>query len=241
MSIFLTAAIGMPEALIPVQLLWVNLVTDGLPATALSFNPPDHDVMRRPPRKRDESIVSGWLLFRYLVIGTYVGAATVFGYAWWFMYNPQGPRICFHQLVGLNPSRDGCTRLTVFHSLISIDARLSSQKSDAKYFRTIWPGQRRPYRCPCTWYCDPLVLVWLTRLRSLVVIEMLNAMNALSSSESLLTLPLWANMPLVGAIALSMALHFALLYTPILQSLFSIVPLNMHEWNVVWMVSAPIM
>ncbi|KAF9114334.1 hypothetical protein BGX27_011154 [Mortierella sp. AM989] len=97
-SIFLTVLLGMPEALIPVQLLWVNLVTDGLPATALGFNPPDHEIMRQPPRNSREPLVGGWLFFRYMVVGIYVGAATVFGYAWWFIFYSGGPQISFHQL-----------------------------------------------------------------------------------------------------------------------------------------------
>ncbi|TDZ23566.1 Calcium-transporting ATPase sarcoplasmic/endoplasmic reticulum type [Colletotrichum orbiculare MAFF 240422] len=204
-SIFLTAALGMPEALIPVQLLWVNLVTDGLPATALSFNPPDHDIMKRQPRKRDEPLIGGWLFLRYLIIGTYVGVATVAGYAWWFMYNPEGPQIKF-------------THLSHFHRCSSDFPEIGCQMfSDnaAKSASTV-------------------------SLSILVVIEMFNAMNALSSSESLLSLPLWANMKLVYAIALSMALHFALLYTPFLQNLFSILPLNWNEWKAVVYISAPV-
>ena len=77
-------------------------------------------------------------------------------------------------------------------------------------------------------------------LSILVVIEMLNAMNGLSSSQSLLSLPLWRNMMLVYAITLSMVLHFILLYTPVLQRAFSIVPLGWPEWKIVLAWSAPI-
>ena len=77
-------------------------------------------------------------------------------------------------------------------------------------------------------------------LSILVVIEMFNAMNALSSSESLLTMPLWKNMNLIYAIVLSMVLHLAILYTPILQVLFSIEPLNWTEWRAVILISLPV-
>lgn len=206
-SIFLTAALGMPEALIPVQLLWVNLVTDGLPATALSFNLPDHDVMRRPPRKRDEPLVGGWLFFRYMVIGIYVGVATVFGYAWWFMFYSGGPQISFWQLSHFH-------KCSTFDP--SIDCNVFSPNSISNKSASTMS------------------------LSILVVIEMFNAMNGLSSSESLLTLPLWKNMVLVYAITLSMILHFGILYTPFLQGLFGIVPLNWDEWTAVLLISFPV-
>ena len=102
----------MPEALIPVQLLWVNLVTDSLPATALGFNPPDHSIMRVPPRSSREPLIGKWLFFRYMVVGTYVGVATVAGYAWWFMYFADGPQITFSQLVCRACTVPPCAGLT---------------------------------------------------------------------------------------------------------------------------------
>ncbi|XP_061969301.1 calcium-transporting ATPase 3, endoplasmic reticulum-type-like isoform X1 [Populus nigra] len=100
--IFVAAVIGIPDTLAPVQLLWVNLVTDGLPAIAISFNKQDSDVMKAKPRKVNEAVVSGWLFFRYLVIGAYVGLATVAGFVWWFVYSDSGPKLPFKELMNFD-------------------------------------------------------------------------------------------------------------------------------------------
>ncbi|GLC38681.1 carbonic anhydrase [Pleodorina starrii] len=97
-AIFVAALLGVPEVLTPVQLLWVNLVTDGLPATALGFNKPDKDIMNVRPRRLDEPIVNGWLFVRYLVVGMYVGLVTVAGFLWWFLGFTDGGRLGWSQL-----------------------------------------------------------------------------------------------------------------------------------------------
>uniref|UniRef100_A0A9J8CWF7 Calcium-transporting ATPase n=1 Tax=Cyprinus carpio carpio TaxID=630221 RepID=A0A9J8CWF7_CYPCA len=203
--IFLTAALGFPEALIPVQLLWVNLVTDGLPATALGFNPPDLDIMNKPPRSAKEPLISGWLFFRYLAIGCYVGAATVGAAAWWFIIADDGPMVTLYQLS---------------HFLQCSPDNPDFQDLECHLFES-------PY---------PMTMA----LSVLVTIEMCNALNSLSENQSLLRMPPWENIWLLGAICLSMSLHFLILYVEPLPVIFQITPLNVTQWLMVLKISMPV-
>ncbi len=72
LTMFLALLIGLPLPLRPLQILWINLVTDGLPAIALGVDSPEKFLMEQPPRRRHEGIFSrglgGKLLFRGLLI-----------------------------------------------------------------------------------------------------------------------------------------------------------------------------
>jgi len=68
-----------------VQLLWINLIGDGAPAVALGFNPPDHDVMQRPPRSREDGLIDSWSLVRFSLMGAYIGLATVAPFVLWYL------------------------------------------------------------------------------------------------------------------------------------------------------------
>ncbi len=69
--------IGLPCPLIPIQILWVNLATDGLPALALGLDPAEKDIMQMPPRDPNEGIFSGKMGFNIFSQGIFIGLLTL--------------------------------------------------------------------------------------------------------------------------------------------------------------------
>jgi len=218
-SIFFTAALGIPEGLNPTQLLWVNLVTDGPPATALGFNPPDLDVMEKPPRGKDDNLISNWSFVRYAVVGFYVGCAVVGIFLYWYVFDD---------------AVDG-------HTLVTLQQVMGW--GDCKNWKGFEP---KPFmgmtfkEDPCTYFTDGKVKASTLSLTVLVVIEMLNAFNALSEDGSLVQMPPWANPYLIVAASISILIHVVILYVPVLTKIFGVCPLDMHDWVLVFAFSLPV-
>ncbi|GJV36653.1 calcium-transporting ATPase 1, endoplasmic reticulum-type-like protein isoform X1, partial [Tanacetum coccineum] len=195
-SIFLTAAIGIPEGLIPVQLLWVNLVIDGPPATVLGFNPPGKYIMKKAPRRSDDSLISAWILFRYLVIGLYVGVATVGVFIIWYTHG---------YFMGIDLSQDG-------HSLVTYSqlTNWGQCKSWENFTVSPFTAGDRVFNFdsnPCDYFQARNVKAMTLSLYILVAIEMFNSLNELLEDESLLTMPPWVNPWLLLAMIVPLSLN----------------------------------
>ena len=94
--VFAAFLLGAPAPLLAIQLLWVNLVTDSLPALALGTDPIDRDVMKEPPHPREEGVFSGGMGFSVAVEGCLVGALALLSYTMgraWFDADPMEPAI----------------------------------------------------------------------------------------------------------------------------------------------------
>ena len=72
-----TSVLGLPLPLLPIQILWVNLVTDGLPAMALGIDPPDENVMNRRPRGKNENVFSQGLGNKIIYRGVIISLVTL--------------------------------------------------------------------------------------------------------------------------------------------------------------------
>ncbi|MCK4673215.1 HAD-IC family P-type ATPase, partial [candidate division WOR-3 bacterium] len=81
-TIFLAPFLGLPIPLLPIHILWINLVTDGLPGLALAVEPAEKDIMKKPPRHPKESIFAHNLGLDIIWVGLLMGGVSIFSQAW---------------------------------------------------------------------------------------------------------------------------------------------------------------
>lgn len=77
LTIFIAPLIGLPMPLLPIQILWINLVTDGLPGLALASEKAEKDIMQRPPRPSGESLFSGGISAHIIWVGMLMAGITL--------------------------------------------------------------------------------------------------------------------------------------------------------------------
>lgn len=124
LTIVLAPVLGFPMPLLPTQILWINLVTDGLPGLALVNEPAEKDLMKRPPRPPKENLFADGLLSRILVRGVLIAGTTLGVQAWALSagYDARSQQtmvftaLCFIQLGNALSVRS--VRRTVFSSLL---------------------------------------------------------------------------------------------------------------------------
>ncbi len=111
---FVATLLGFPLPMLPIQILWVNLVTDGLPAMALGLEPPEPGIMNRKPRAMEESIFShrlGWIIVGR---GVYITAVTLLAFTIGLIY-------CrWNNLVELDTARTMAFTALVFAQLFYV-------------------------------------------------------------------------------------------------------------------------
>ena len=121
LTIFLAPILGFAIPLLPTHILWINLVTDGLPGLALVTEPAEKDIMKRPPRPPKENLFAGGLVTRIILTGIVLTVAAIF-IQWWAagrLYDVSTQQtmvfttLCFVQLGNALSVR------SVYHSLFS--------------------------------------------------------------------------------------------------------------------------
>ncbi|KPJ98169.1 MAG: ATPase, partial [Nitrospira bacterium SG8_35_4] len=169
-TIFLPPFMGLPIPLLPIHILWINLVTDGLPGLALAVEPAEKGIMDKPPRHPKESIFAHGLGFHLFWVGLLMGSVSIFSEAW---------------------------------------------------------------------FIDDGVTHWRTMVFTVLSLSQMGHVLAIrSESESLFSLGLFSNKPLLGAVVLTFVLQMATIYVPVLNPIFKTAPLTGSELCIALLLSS---
>jgi len=163
-TLLLGPIIGLPIALLPIHILWMNLVSDGLPAITLSFEKAEKNIMNRPPRPPQESVFAGGRGFHMMWAG-----------------------------------------------MLMAGIALSAQGLAIRYG-----------------------LHWQTIVFNVLCLsQMAHVMAIRSEKQSLFTIGIFSNKPLIGSVILTLLLQLIITYTPILHPIFKTESLTLNEFLLV--------
>ncbi|MGD8526834.1 MAG: cation-translocating P-type ATPase [Thioalkalispiraceae bacterium] len=160
-TLFLAPFMGLPIPLLPIHILWINLVTDGLPGLAFSAEPAEPGIMQRKPRPPEENIFAHGMWQHIVWVGLFVGGISIASQAW-------------------------------------------AISREVDYWQTV-------------------VFTVLT------VSQLFHSFAVRSENASLLRIGLFSNLPMLGAILLTLLLQMAVIYTPALNSIFYTQPLPLFD------------
>ncbi len=163
-TLLLGPIIGLPIALLPIHILWINLVSDGLPAIALSFEKAEKDIMSRPPRPPQESVFANGRGIHILWVGIFMAGVALSLQGWAINHGLHWQTIVFNVLC-------------------------------------------------------------LSQLGHVMAIR--------SENQSLFSIGIFSNRPLIGAVLLALLLQFAITYVPFLQPIFKTEALTLNEFLLV--------
>jgi Ca2+-transporting ATPase len=163
-TLFLAPFLGLPIPLLPIHILWINLVTDGLPGLAFTAEPAEPGVMRRPPRPPQESIFAHGMWQHIIWVGLFVGGISIASQAW-------------------------------------------AISRGVEYWQTV-------------------VFTVLT------VSQLFHSLAVRSESASLFTIGLFSNLPMLGAVMLTVMMQLAVIYLPALNAIFHTRPLPLFDLGV---------
>lgn len=169
-TLFLAPFMGLPIPLLPIHILWINLVTDGLPGLAFSAEPAERNIMQRPPRAPDESIFAHGMWQHILWVGFFVGGISIASLAW-------------------------------------------ALAREVDYWQTI-------------------VFSVLT------LSQLFHSLAVRSDSVSIFTLGLFSNLPMLGAVLLTVMLQMMVIYLPALNEIFYTQPLPLFDLAVCFVLSS---
>lgn len=168
--VFVSILIGWEVPLVPIQLLWLNLVTDSFPAMALGVENAEPGIMNQPPRDTNEPILDKSMMGGIIFQAVAIAFASLISYYW--------------------------------------AARMYGIGNGLVHVRTV---------------------VFTT----LITAELLRAFSSRSQVYTLFKIGFFSNIRMIQAVFVSFALTVLVLYVPILNEIFDVMPLTMHDWEIV--------